>query len=193
MARRGREGARAPLTPLPSSLPPGTPRARSGTTAWPPCTTGERGAGGGEAVERRVQPRRPPTPTPPSPSGAAAAVVVYDITSPDSFARAQAWVRELQRQAAPGLAIALAGNKADLEAERAVSTDDARAYADANGLRFFEASAKTGDGVADIFADLASRVPKASPGGGAGGAAAAAPAGITLAAPPPREARSSCC
>jgi len=30
--------------------------------------------------------------------GAAAAIVVYDITSPDSFARAKSWVRELQRQ-----------------------------------------------------------------------------------------------
>ena len=30
--------------------------------------------------------------------GAAAAVVVYDIGSAESFAKAQAWVRELQRQ-----------------------------------------------------------------------------------------------
>lgn len=28
--------------------------------------------------------------------GAQAAVVVYDVSSPESFARAQAWVRELQ-------------------------------------------------------------------------------------------------
>ena len=46
--------------------------------------------------------------------GAAAAIVVYDITSPDSFARAKSWVRELQRQGNPNIVIALAGNKADL-------------------------------------------------------------------------------
>lgn len=46
--------------------------------------------------------------------GAAAAIVVYDITSPDSFARAKSWVRELQRQGNPNIVIALAGNKSDL-------------------------------------------------------------------------------
>ena len=75
--------------------------------------------------------------------GAAAAVVVYDIGSAESFAKAQAWVRELQRQGAPGAVIALAGNKADLGAEgRAVSADEAKAYAAENGLHFWETSAK---------------------------------------------------
>jgi len=75
--------------------------------------------------------------------GAAAAVVVYDIGSAESFAKAQAWVRELQRQGAPGAVIALAGNKADLAGEgRAVTTEEARAYATENGLHFWETSAK---------------------------------------------------
>ena len=30
--------------------------------------------------------------------GAQAAIVVYDITNPDTFARAKNWVKELQRQ-----------------------------------------------------------------------------------------------
>ena len=75
--------------------------------------------------------------------GAAAAVVVYDIGSAESFAKAQAWVRELQRQGAPGAVIALAGNKADLAADaRAVTSEEARAYAAENGLHFWETSAK---------------------------------------------------
>jgi small GTP-binding protein len=75
--------------------------------------------------------------------GAAAAVVVYDIGSAESFAKAQAWVRELQRQGAPGAVIALAGNKADLAGEgRAVTAEEARAYATENGLHFWETSAK---------------------------------------------------
>ena len=75
--------------------------------------------------------------------GAAAAVVVYDIGSAESFAKAQAWVRELQRQGAPGAVIALAGNKADLGADgRAVAAEEARAYAAENGLHFWETSAK---------------------------------------------------
>lgn len=41
--------------------------------------------------------------------GASAAIMVYDITSADSFARSKAWVRELQRQGNPNMIMALAG------------------------------------------------------------------------------------
>lgn len=43
--------------------------------------------------------------------GAAAAIIVYDITSTDSFNRAKAWVRELQRQGSPNMIMALAGEQ----------------------------------------------------------------------------------
>lgn len=45
---------------------------------------------------------------------AQAALVVYDITKAASLTKAQHWVAELQRQASPGIVIALVGNKADL-------------------------------------------------------------------------------
>lgn len=38
----------------------------------------------------------------------------------ETFVRAKSWVKELQRQANPNIVIALAGNKADLEAKRMV-------------------------------------------------------------------------
>ena len=52
--------------------------------------------------------------------GAQAAIVVYDITSQDTFGRAKNWIKELQRQASPNIVIALAGNKADLSSKRMV-------------------------------------------------------------------------
>lgn len=42
------------------------------------------------------------------------AVVVYDVTSQDSFERAQRWISELRDQASKDIVIALAGNKVDL-------------------------------------------------------------------------------
>lgn len=45
---------------------------------------------------------------------AQAALVVYDITKATSLTKAQHWVAELQRQASPGIVIALVGNKLDL-------------------------------------------------------------------------------
>ncbi|KAJ5887841.1 Small GTPase superfamily Rab type [Penicillium taxi] len=45
---------------------------------------------------------------------AQAALVVYDVTKPSSLIKAKHWVAELQRQASPGIVIALVGNKLDL-------------------------------------------------------------------------------
>lgn len=58
--------------------------------------------------------------------GAAAAVVVFDITNADSFAKAKSWVKELQRMGNPNMIMSLAGNKADLVEQRAVTTEDAK-------------------------------------------------------------------
>jgi Ras-related protein Rab-5C len=120
--------------------------------------------------------------------GAAAAVIVYDVTSADSFARAKAWVQELQRQGTPGMVMALAGNKADLaDAQRAVSAEEATEYAREQGLHFAETSAKTAANVDALFLEVAKRLPRGAGGGAqagqAGEAAAAGGARINLAAP----------
>jgi small GTP-binding protein len=88
--------------------------------------------------------------------GAAAAIVVYDITSQESFVRARSWVKELQRQGNPNIVIALAGNKADLELDgkRKVETSEAMGYAESNGTLFMETSAKTALNVSEIFTDI---------------------------------------
>lgn len=60
--------------------------------------------------------------------GAHAAVVVFDMTSSESFIRAQNWVKELQRKANPDVVIALAANKSDLAAQRTVTTQVPTGY-----------------------------------------------------------------
>jgi len=94
--------------------------------------------------------------------GAAAAIVVYDITSVESFHRAKSWVKELQRQGSPDVVIALAGNKIDREEEREVSAEEAKQYGDDNGLYFIETSAKTNVNVRELFLAVARQLPKES-------------------------------
>lgn len=62
---------------------------------------------------------------------AQSALVVYDVTKASSLVKAKHWVAELQRQASPGIVIALVGNKLDLceedgsaDAEGAVAGED---------------------------------------------------------------------
>jgi small GTP-binding protein len=95
--------------------------------------------------------------------GAQAAIVVYDITSYDSFDRAKKWVKELQRQGNPNIVIALAGNKVDLASKRTVEIEESQAYAEENGILFMETSAKTAANVNELFVAIAKKLPKNQP------------------------------
>lgn len=55
----------------------------------------------------------------------------------------------------------LVGNKSDLD--RAVSRESALDVANRNNLAFFEVSAKTGDGIYELFREIANRLPKEPP------------------------------
>jgi len=92
--------------------------------------------------------------------GAACAIIVYDITSSETFQRAKSWVKELQRQGTQDVVIALAGNKIDREEEREVPADEAKKFATENGLLFMETSAKTNVNVRELFLAIARQLPK---------------------------------
>jgi len=96
---------------------------------------------------------------------------VYDITQSASLEKARTWIRELQRQADPSIVIALCGNKTDLSARRQVTQEEAQKYAEEEGLMWGETSAKSGEGVSEIFTAIAKKLPTTAPPPARSGAA----------------------
>lgn len=89
--------------------------------------------------------------------GAPAAIVVYDITSSETFLKAKHWIKELRLRGKPNVLIVLIGNKSDLEDQRKISTSEALEYSQQENLYFFcETSAKEGVNVVEVFKKIAS-------------------------------------
>jgi len=83
--------------------------------------------------------------------GAAGALLVYDISSRDSFSSLQNWLTDARSLASPSIAVILVGNKKDLEAQREVSYQEASQFAKENDLIFLECSAFNGENVEETF------------------------------------------
>jgi Ras-related protein Rab-21 len=84
------------------------------------------------------------------------AILVYDITDESTFDRVKSWTKELRKMVGDNtkICITIVGNKIDLERRRVVSQQSASKYAESVGATFFEVSAKTGRGVANVFEEL---------------------------------------
>ena len=67
-------------------------------------------------------------------------------------------MRDIKTRAPPDCDIVLCGNKADLEGDRVVSTEEGKALAEEYGVEFFETSALTGGNVEGMFTALAKTI-----------------------------------
>ncbi|GFS60683.1 ras-related protein Rab-4B, partial [Nephila pilipes] len=83
--------------------------------------------------------------------GAAGALLVYDITSRESYNSLSNWLVDARTLASPNIAVLLVGNKKDLEEDREVTFLEASRFAQENELMFLETSALTGENVEEAF------------------------------------------
>lgn len=88
--------------------------------------------------------------------GSAGAIVTFDQSEPSSFEYARSWVINL-RQEDPTMSIVLAANKCDLNDPRALMKT-VNKYAKHENLKVMLTSAKTGEGVAALFEEVADQV-----------------------------------
>ncbi|CAD5194442.1 unnamed protein product [Musa acuminata subsp. malaccensis] len=77
--------------------------------------------------------------------------VVYDVTDQESFNNVKQWLNEIDRYASDSVNKLLVGNKCDLTANKVVSYETAKAFADEIGIPFMETSAKNATNVEQAF------------------------------------------
>uniref|UniRef100_A0A8C3NHU6 Ras-related protein Rab-25 n=3 Tax=Passeriformes TaxID=9126 RepID=A0A8C3NHU6_GEOPR len=83
--------------------------------------------------------------------GAVGALVVFDITKHQTYDVVDRWLKELYDHAEASIVVMLVGNKTDLAQAREVPMEEAKMFADNNGLLFVETSALDSTNVEEAF------------------------------------------
>ncbi|KAL4706274.1 hypothetical protein ACJJTC_017441 [Scirpophaga incertulas] len=84
-----------------------------------------------------------------------AALLVFDISSLNSFQAIKGWVKELQSNVPEPMVMSVVGNKCDLESSRAVPHAEAAQYAASIGAQYCETSALHDQGIEQVFVTTA--------------------------------------
>ncbi|KAK9767406.1 GTPase Ryh1 [Basidiobolus ranarum] len=87
------------------------------------------------------------------------AVVVYDISSRNSFLNTTKWIDDVRAERGTDVIIVLVGNKTDLSDKRQVTTEEGEKMAKELDVMFVETSAKAGFNVKTLFRKIAQALP----------------------------------
>lgn len=90
--------------------------------------------------------------------GAMGILLMYDVTSLDSFNHLSYWLRNIQENASPDVVKVLAGNKSDAISQRAVAPERGEKLAENFDMSFFEVSCKEDINIGEAFLMLARRI-----------------------------------
>ena len=78
-------------------------------------------------------------------------LLVYDITSKESFNNLSQWLKDLTNININEVILCIVGNKIDLNEKREVEFDEGKKFAEEHDFIFNEISAKTGEGFSELF------------------------------------------
>lgn len=87
--------------------------------------------------------------------GAHGVVIVFDLSSRESFEGLTSWVREVEKHVPKEIPRILVGNKCDMVVEREITTEEGKELADKLGMEYIETSARDSVNVQEVFESLA--------------------------------------
>ena len=86
-------------------------------------------------------------------------IIVFDVTSQDSFDNVKGWINSIKSNLGEKIIpIIIVGNKIDMENMREISKEDGKKIASENGFKYFETSAKTGIGVDEAIKEIVNQI-----------------------------------
>ncbi|KAF9085741.1 hypothetical protein BGX29_011183 [Mortierella sp. GBA35] len=92
--------------------------------------------------------------------GAVGALLLYDITQHGTYESVSRWLSEVREHADANIIVMLVGNKSDLRHLRSIHTEEAKGFAEENGLMFIETSALDATNVDIAFTNLLTEIYK---------------------------------
>ena len=87
---------------------------------------------------------------------AKAAILVFDLTDETTFVKLREWLNDLRRHVDREIVLAVVGNKCD--AETTVTSEQVKEFAKEVGASVHLTSAKTGEGIEEMFANVSRRL-----------------------------------
>ena len=88
-------------------------------------------------------------------------ILTYDITKTESFENLKYWMNSIETNLGDKkifIPIIIVGNKLDMEDMREITKENADNLSKEYNYKYFETSAKTGEGVDDAFRDLVNQI-----------------------------------
>ena len=89
---------------------------------------------------------------------AVGAIVVFDLTSRESFDAVESWLNDFHTLGHPNAVAYLVGNKADRENHRQIGMEEATDFATKHDMEYIETSAASGQNVKDLFLRFTYRI-----------------------------------